>query len=155
MKWEAKVIKHRKESRIAVYFEKNAELMARIKKLDGALWSYTIGAWHLPDTEEYRKQFGLVLHVDTVPSEEGIAGIEKFKQYLRSKRYSESTVKTYSEALKSFLVFYRTKAISAIDNDDVIVYNNEYILKNNLSASYQNQITNAIKLILKQCGKPR
>ena len=54
-----------------------------------------------------------------------------------------------SEALKSFLVFYRTKAITAIDNDDVIVYNNEYILKNNLSASYQNQITNAIKLYFK------
>ncbi|WP_264522491.1 tyrosine-type recombinase/integrase [Flavobacterium sp. N2469] len=28
----------------------------------------------------------------------------------------------------------------------MIVYNNEYILKNNLSASYQNQIVNAIKL---------
>jgi site-specific recombinase XerD len=149
MKWEAKVIKHRKESRIAVYFEKNVELMARIKKLEGVLWSYTIGAWHLPDTEEYRQQFGLVLHVDTIPSDEGIAGIEKFKQYLRSKRYSESTVKTYSEALKSFLVFYRTKAIIAIDNEDVIVYNNEYILRNNLSASYQNQIVNAIKLFFK------
>lgn len=149
MKWEAKIVKHRKENRIAVYFEKNVALMTRIKKLEGALWSYTIGAWHLPDTEQYRKQFGLVLHVDTIPSEEGIAAIEKFKQYLRSKRYSESTIKTYSEALKSFLVFYREKSIATITNEDVIVYNNEYILKNNLSASFQNQIVNSIKLYFK------
>jgi integrase/recombinase XerD len=37
-------------------------------------------------------------------------------------------------------VFYREKPIADITNEDVIVYNNEYILKNNLSASYQNQI---------------
>lgn len=43
-------------------------------------------------------------------------------------------------------MFYRDKAIAEITNEDVIVYNNEYILKNNLSASYQNQIVNAIKL---------
>ena len=65
---------------------------------------------------------------------------------MRSKRYSESTITTYSEALKSFLIFYREKPISEITNDDVIIYNNDYILKNNLSASYQNQIVNAIKL---------
>ncbi|MFL9829659.1 site-specific integrase [Flavobacterium sp. ST-87] len=75
-----------------------------------------------------------------------MAQIEKFKHFLRSKRYSESTVTTYSEALKSFLVFYREKPIAEIDNEDVIIYNNEYVLKNNLSASYQNQIVNAIKL---------
>lgn len=79
-------------------------------------------------------------------SEEAIEQIEKFKQWLRSKRYSENTVNTYSEALKSFLIFWREKPISGISNEDVIVYNNEYILKNNLSESYQNQIVNAIKL---------
>ena len=146
MKWEAKVVTHRGEKRIAVYFDKNAEDMARIKKLDGALWSSTIGAWHLPDTETYRHQFKLPLLATTLPSIEGMAAIEKFKQHLRSKRYSERTVKTYGEALRSFLVFYNQKPVVEITNDDVIVYTNEYILKNKLSASYQNQIVNAIKL---------
>ena len=48
--------------------------------------------------------------------------------------------------MKSFFIFYREKPIAEISNEDVIIYNNEYILKNNLSASYQNQIVNAIKL---------
>jgi integrase/recombinase XerD len=141
-----KLITHRGESRIAVYFEKNAELIARIKKLEGSRWSQTLGVWHLPDTEENRIRFKIALLSHSIPSSEGMAQIEKFKQWLRSKRYSESTVTTYSEALKSFLVFYREKPVAEITNEDVIGYNNEHILKNNLSASYQNQITNAIKL---------
>ena len=47
------------------------------------------------------------------------------------------------------MVFYRYKAICEITNEDVIVYNNEYILKNNLSVSYQNQIINSLKLFFK------
>jgi integrase/recombinase XerD len=146
MNWSAKTITHKKVKRIAVYFEKNAESIARIKKIEGARWSQSLIAWHLPDTEENRVKFNLSPHSHSLPSVEGMEQIEKFKQWLRSKRYSESTITSYSEALKSFLVFYREKPIADITNEDVIVYNNEYILKNNLSASYQNQIVNAIKL---------
>lgn len=149
MHWTAKPIVHKGEKRIAVYFEKNLDLIARIKKIDGARWSQQKMAWHIPDTEENRIRFKITPISHSIPSEEGIAQIEKFKQYLRSKRYSESTVATYSDALKSFLVFYREKPTAEITNEDVIIYNNEYILKNNLSASYQNQIVNAIKLFFK------
>lgn len=149
MKWEAKTITHRKERRIAVSFEKNAELIARIKLIDGARWSQTLKVWHIPDTEENRLRFKIRPTSHTIPSAEGIAQIEKFKHWLCSKRYSESTLTTYCDALKSFLVFYREKPIAEITNDDVIIYNNEYVLKNNLSASYQNQIVNAIKLFFK------
>lgn len=146
MKWEAKIITHKGSKRIAVYFEKNAEWIARIKQIEGSRWSQTLGVWHLPDTEVNRIRFKLTPLSHSIPSSEGIEQIEKFKQWLRSKRYSESTITTYTEALKSFLVFYRDKAVADINNEDVIVYNNEYILKNNLSASFQNQIVNAIKL---------
>jgi integrase/recombinase XerD len=146
MKWEANIIIYKKEKRIAVYFEKNAELIVRIKRLSGSRWSQTLGVWHLPDTVENRTRFHLVPLSYSFPSEEGIEQIKKYIQWLSSKRYSPNTIKTYSEALKSFLIFYREKAITEITNEDVVIYNNEYILKNNLSSSYQNQIVNAIKL---------
>ncbi|MBF7091202.1 phage integrase N-terminal SAM-like domain-containing protein [Flavobacterium sp. ALJ2] len=76
--------------------------------------------------------FHLVPLAHFLPSEEGIEQIEKFKQWLRSKRYSENKLKTYNEALKSFLIFYREKPIIEISNKDMIVYNNDFILKNNL-----------------------
>jgi integrase/recombinase XerD len=149
MTWAAKLIKHKDESRIAVYFAKSQDLIARIKQIEGARWSHQKTVWHLPDTLENRERFNIEPLANSLPSMEAIEQIEKFKQWLRSKRYSESTLTTYSEALKSFLVFYREKPISEITNEDVIIYNNEYILKNKLSASYQNQIVNALKLFYK------
>ena len=149
MTWSAKLIKHNSESRIAVYFEKNQDLIARIKQIEGARWSHQKTVWHLPDNPENRLRFNIEPMANSLPSTEAIAQIEKFKQWMRSKRYSESTISTYSEALKSFLVFYREKPVAEINNEDVIIYNNEYILKNKLSASYQNQIVNAIKLFFK------
>jgi integrase/recombinase XerD len=75
--------------------------------------------------------------------------IQTFVKWLRSRRYSENTVKVYTEALKSFLLFYNEKPIEQIHESDVIHFNNEYILKNRLSSSYQNQMVNAIKLFFR------
>ncbi len=83
---------------------------------------------------------------DYVLSEEAKIKIEKFKCWAQSRRYSESTIGTYCEALKTFFKFYSEKGISEITNDDVIQFNNKYILANNFSASFQNQVVNAIKL---------
>nr|WP_315255671.1 site-specific integrase [uncultured Flavobacterium sp.] len=146
MNWKAQLIKRDGESRIAIYFEKNYNWIDRIREQEGSRWSQTLGVWHLPDTYENRMLFQIIEEPIKLPSPKGIAQIEKFKCWLLSRRYSDSTITTYSEALKTFLTFYNDKAVTEINNDDVIRYNNEYILNNNLSASYQNQIVNAIKL---------
>lgn len=142
--YTAKLITHNGTKRIAVTFEKNQELINRFKKLDEAKWSATLKTWHLPDTAEYRQKF-------KIPAEKQLSAevrqqIEKFVQWLRSKRYSESTIKTYTEAIRIFLQFFSEKALSEIENNDIIIFNNDYILKNKLSASYQNQMVNAVKL---------
>ena len=149
MKWNAKIISHKGTPRIAIFFEKDATLISRIKTFEDALWSASKRYWHLPDTEQNRLHFKLPLAHTLLPNAEGIASIETFKRYMLSKRYSPNTINTYCEALKSFLIFCNTKAVRDITNDDVILYNNNYILKNNLSSSYQNQIVNAIKLYFK------
>jgi integrase/recombinase XerD len=79
-------------------------------------------------------------------SDEGKQKIEKYILWLRSKRYSESTIKIYTEAIQVFLKYFNDKPVTEIANEDVILFNNNYILKNNISASYQNQIMSAIKL---------
>lgn len=149
MNWSAKIISHNGEKRIAVYFEKNKELIERIKRLEGSRWSEKMKVWHLPDTEIYRKQFQIATSEIKLINQEGIEAITKFTFWLRSKRYSEKTILTYCDALKSFLTFYSEKPIQTITNEDVIVFNNEFIIKNKLSESYQNQVVNAIKLYFK------
>ena len=109
MNWKAKIVQHQEKQRIAVYFEKDIQLIERIKQFEGVRWSQTLKAWHIPDIEENRIRFRIAPLSHSLPSLEGIENIEKFKQWLRSKRYSESTIATYCEALKSFLFFYREK----------------------------------------------
>jgi len=149
MNWKSALIKHNGTDRIAVYFEKNTELIARIKTFEDARWSASRRCWHVPDTDENRLHFKIELAQNLTPNEEGITSIDNFRKYLLSKRYSPNTITVYCDALRSFLTFYRNKSVKDITNEDVILYNNDYILKNKFSVSYQNQIVNAIKLFFR------
>lgn len=141
MKWNAKIFKHKGENRISVVFENTPENFNTLRNVPDHRWSQSLRTWHIPDTAENRKTLGLDDQKKQTKPE-----IMQFVYWLKSRRYSENTIKTYSEALKSFLVFFGDKPTDEITNADVIFYNNDYILKNGLSPSYQNQIVNAIKL---------
>lgn len=152
MEWNAKIITHKGEKRIAVIPERKDNSMAQIRSIDGARWSQTIKAWHIPDNDKNRTNFGLPPATEQLPTSGSQKTLENFKLWMRSKRYSENTIATYLDAAKSFLVFFKDKALQEISNDDVIVYNNEYILRNNLSPSYQNQVVSALKLLFITVG---
>ncbi len=141
LKWQVKVVKHREEKRIVVRFKRDAKLIKQIKKIAGARWSRSLSAWHIPYTKENSKRFGLQQVSKKVKDE-----TSKFEKWLLSRRYSNSTIKTYTKALRVFLSFFEAKSITSITNKDIVVFTNAYILKKNLSSSYQNQTINAIKL---------
>ncbi len=146
MEITAKLITHKFQKRIAVYFEKNAALIVRIRSVKGARWSQTRKCWHVPNTEENRNRFKIIEPIIRYPSADGKVQLKKFEDWLKSRRYSENTIRTYTEALKMFLTYFNYKLAAEITNEDLILYNNDYILKNKLSPSFQNQIVNAIKL---------
>lgn len=75
--------------------------------------------------------------------------IREFEKWMLTRRYSKSTIKTYTEALQLFLKYYHTKSIHEISHTDVVDFNNAYILAKKLSSSFQNQVINAIKLFYK------
>ncbi len=162
-------IVHRGKTRIAVAFKNDRELIERFKKLEGSRWSTTLKTWHVPDTPENRKKFLLETHNGTQKAPELAtslvnnseqqppivietenpelnAKVLQFSRWLSSKRYSVNTIKTYTDGIKSFLKFHSGRSIDSLTNSDVIAYNNDYIIKKNLSASFQNQVVNAIKL---------
>lgn len=147
MKWKAQLLTHKKRKRIAVFFDGDDAALQRLKKLPGATWSRSLNVWHLPDSYENRLRFNL-LNTEVLRSDKMIH-IENFRTYLQVKRYSESTIKTYTEALKSFFLFYNSKDLLSINNQDVENYHQGYILKRKLSSSFQNQIVNAVKLYFK------
>lgn len=76
--------------------------------------------------------------------------ILKFKYWMRQRRYSDSTIERYIDALSIFFRFFHQKPIHKISNKDLIVFNNEYILLNKYSATYQSQIINSLKLFYRR-----
>lgn len=83
-------------------------------------------------------------------SAEHLSKLAAFKAHLDSRRYSQNTIHVYTDCLSTFFRFHAQKPVEEIDNKDVVVFNTEYILKNNYSSSFQNQVVNAIKLFFKE-----
>lgn len=149
MNWSTTLIRHHGERRIAVKFEKSESLIARIKTYEGRRWSSTHRFWHVPDTDENRLRFGIENIEQQLRRFAVLEIVADFKRWMLAKRYGDSTIKTYTQAIGIFLNFHYRKAVSEIDNQDLVDFNNDYILKNGFSASYQNQVVNAIKLFLR------
>ena len=170
-------VNHKGKQILLLKFPYNKELTELVKKLPERSWSNTYKSWYTSYSVDVlhliKKIFADFASIDAKPlkeklaaikeagpdlteirlSEQTIERIEKFRSWMQSRRYSENTVGTYIEALKSFLKFHHKKPIDEITNDDLIIYNNEYILKNKLSSSYQNQVVNGVKLFFRTIQK--
>jgi integrase/recombinase XerD len=163
------------QQHIAIAFERNGELQNLLKlHFPSIRWSATHKVWHVPYDRKFTHELFQVLKGKAFidysamksdesqqPSTELKKGakevlpplnkvqhpsIEQFIKYLKSKRYSDNTIKTYSDAIQLFLRYFHTKTIEEINNADIVAFNNDYILANNYSSSYQNQFVNAVKL---------
>ncbi len=165
---------HKEKDCLAVKFKYDTTVFNLLRKIEGGRWSKTHRAWLYDHSEkiaievcELLKDHKLTfinavkkhnqptvikevtVNTRSVLSKEAEEKIKVFESWMHSKRYSKNTIDTYADALKTFLRFYASKCITEISNNDVIVFNNDYILKNKLSASYQNQMVNAIKLFFR------
>ncbi len=98
------------------------------------------------ESVEYKKTYLRPIHFLEPLDDIKKQAIQTFIRYLNSKRYSSNTIKVYSDSMSTFLRYFSMKDITDISNDDLIDFNNNYILKNNFSASFQNQVVNAVKL---------
>lgn len=145
--FKAKSVIHRGESRIALQFERKPEHITALRALTEARWSATMRCWHVPDTPTLKALFlPESVAADATVFQQINEQVQILKRRMQSDRYSENSIKTYTEALGVFLRYYKDKDPRALGVQDVIDFNNDYILRKGLSLSYQNQMVNAIKL---------
>ena len=76
-----------------------------------------------------------------------------FEAWHKSSRYSTPTIEVYLNAINVFLNYFADKDPGDITNSDLVLFNRNYILKRGYSASYQNQVINAIKLYYQKIEK--
>jgi integrase/recombinase XerD len=162
---------HRNQEVVLFHFEKNELFIKYLKEAFPAVkWSQTNRCWYtlnvpgvlfktlqvfkgkawvvyanFKEIKPLRKE--REINTDLKPlNEKQIKATAILVSYMKSKRYSENTIKTYIDALKTFLRFFENKDFTEIENEDLVYFNNEYILKKNYSESFQNQVVNAVKL---------
>ena len=173
---------HRDQEVIMLLFDKDHQLVQIVKSLGCARWSASMGRWYILKEDfslgnvfdalkshaflDYHalrsnKENLAVQNVDRpvkrekAVSDESCKLIEDFRLWMQHKRYSASTIKTYTDSIKSFLIFNFHKPIAEIDNDDMVNYVNSHIIPGGLSFSFQNQVVNATKLFFREIIKSR
>lgn len=85
----------------------------------------------------------------SVISDNVMEKIREMEVWMRQKRYSESTVKTYLSFVNQFFAVRPDLSWNAVKSEDITRYNFEYFIADNKSYSSQNQWINAIKIFLK------
>jgi integrase/recombinase XerD len=164
------LVLHRGTSVVLIRFTRDAELEKTVRNIVGIRWTATHKAWHAPYSMELmhaiKRLFGPLCNIDASAlkaklaaynndprnrqlSEDTFQKTRKFREWMLSRRYSAGTIETYTDALTTFLKYYHNKPVEKISNEDVIQFNNSYILANKLSSSFQNQVVNAIKLFFR------
>ena len=143
---QVEAILHEGEKRLRIGFSETGYLPSILLKIKGCLWSKTLKSWHVPDNNFNRKKLSMAPIHDEFLDETHHQALEQMKLWMQSRRYSDQTVQTYCDALKVFFRHTQHKPIETIDEQDIVLFNNHYILKKGYSSSYQNQVVNAIKL---------
>ena len=170
---------HDGESRVALRFPYDTELISVVKGFQGARWSDKMKCWHIPDSSDiitlllkafYKKAYidystlkhekkAAPVREDVIPSilpqqsDEDKVKLEEFRKWMIHRRYSDSTIDTYTGMLGRFLRFIRPKESSEITSDDMIRFVNEYIIPRGLSYTFQNQVISAAKLFFSHIYK--
>lgn len=170
------------ESVIRIDFKYNKELIEQVKLKTKARWSASIRCWYLKEADFILSEFfdtcspyayinyNKLKGRDTVAKTEGSTvksqkttlppltekarqELAEFKVWMLQHRYGDSTIKTYLDAIEVFLRYNSGRESVVLTNEDLVTFNSNYILANGYSASYQNQVINAVKLFYGQMHK--
>lgn len=159
--------KHRRQDVVFVRFKYNQELIDRIKDMDSARWSHSQHSWYFLANEfhlnTFFTRFKDLAYVDySALKSKQTAAWQHTKQRnyhyrkdvvlpkaytdkLLRKRYSESTIRTYSNYFKDFVYHFRNKPLETLDEKEISQYIDGLISKYAISPSEQNQRVSAIK----------
>jgi len=166
---------HRQQEVVVVRLEYNLPINEKLKQLFGAYWSRSHGCWligveefnlsvffqlmnplayidysalkkqhHKLALTSANKQYSAHKIRSDVPPQTK-ASIDGFKVWLQQKRYGNSTIKAYSHHLEIFFGYFASKQPEDIQTSDINRFNNDFILKNGLSFTFQNQTISALK----------
>jgi integrase/recombinase XerD len=95
--------------------------------------------------KEQRDEQGLEVR-QRILGEKALKMIDIERRHLEEKRYSKKTSESYLSHLEFFFKYFHEKDPLEIDEEDILAFIDDHILKLGYSASYQNLMISAIKM---------
>lgn len=157
---------HLNKEVICIRFDFNREIISQLKSNTQAKWSSSGGFWYVNEEDFVLNDFfsimkeyafinysGLKHRTSTATTKTRLNPPQKadtklpqgYLDLLIQKRYSQSTIKTYTSYLKDFIEYFNGRELKEIAKDEINQYILVLIKKKNISPSQQNQRINAIK----------
>ena len=154
---------HRRENKLLLRFTYNEKLIALTRSIKGSLWSKSLNSWYLKDSKEnldiVLSLFKGITTVDTSKiskkvhfkrnlTKEQKELLNSFFLFLKGKRYSKSTIQTYTFFVADFISFYTNKALNELTNRDVELFIEKVFMERKYSISSQRQFISALKIFI-------
>lgn len=149
---------------VKFFFSYNQKIIHVIKKVPGIRWNKKERFWYLSkenfDPIHFLKLLSPYAKVEYSALLSAYSGFnrniskqenlrielpEGYLEKLERKRYSTSTIKTYSCYLRDFIKEFKDKELTSISPEEINAYILKLIKRKRISSSQQNQRINAIK----------
>lgn len=154
---------HNHVDQIFIRFTYNPELIKLIKQLNNVYWSASLKSWYLKNTTDNLLSINTVLKNKVIVhnnitfskqitknelTESQRTLLNNFYLYLKGKRYSKSTIKTYTFFVADFIYFNRKTTLNELNNKSVDIFIQRVFLPRNYSISTQRQFISALKVFI-------
>ena len=152
---------HRKTKQLVVQFQYHIELIDLMRSLEGAIWSASLRSWYIKNSEENLQSvlnlFSGITKVDTrkiaiKPTfERNLTSDQKqflnsFYLFLKGKRYSKSTIHTYTFFIADFINFHTKTGLENLTNRSVEEFIEAVFIERKYAISSQRQFISALKV---------
>jgi len=154
---------YKKNAKLLIRFPYDSLLIEHIRQIDGATWSKTLRVWHVADTKEnlalIMATFKDIAEVDISKistkevfrrnlTEDQRTLLNQFYLYLKGKRYSKSSIQTYTFFVADFVNFHTQSALEELTNRSVELFIEKVFIDRKYSISSQRQFISALKLFI-------
>ena len=140
------------EERVVLLFDYNKEIIEKIKLIKGRKWSPEKKYWHIPFIKNPHEILDLYFNPEKTINNNFVFDITTDKEiqnliiYMKNRRYSENSIRQYIKYIKELKTKLKCNFCD-LKKEEISLYIYETCLTK--SSSYQNQLVNAVKLILK------
>lgn len=154
---------HRKENQLLIQFSYHKKLIALVRSIKGSYWSKSLNTWYIKYSQENLQTILTIFRDITIVDTSKLHKKELFTRnltneqknllnnfylFLKGKRYSQSTIKTYTFFIADFINFYRKTPLNNLTNRAVELFIENVFITRNYSISTQRQFISALKIFI-------